>query len=172
MKNRPFFGAVDDYLHQAADKANWPKDLIYDPEGDGTPLKSMGVHEHWNNSNDKQYTRNLATGTGIQLISTPSSLVKNVGTTGVQNQLSEINLNVYPNPATDHISITAHFQGENEVALNIYDLSGRMVLNSTLQTENGAVNHSLSLPQSMQKGNYVVSIAGKSHKETTKLVVN
>jgi hypothetical protein len=172
MKNRPFFGAVDDYLHQAADKANWPKDLVYDPEGDGTPLKSMGVHEHWNNSNDKQYTRNLATGTGIQLISTPSTLVKNVGTTGVKNQLSEINLNVYPNPATDRISITANFQGENEVALNIYDLSGRMVFSSTLQTASGAVNHSLSLPQSMQKGNYVVSITGKSQKETTKLVVN
>lgn len=172
MKNRPFFSAVDDYLHQAADKANWPENLVYDPEGDGTLLKSMGVHEHWNNSNDKQYTRNLATGTGIQLISTPAILVKNVGATGVHNQLSEINLNVYPNPATNCISIFANFQGDNEVALNIYDLTGRIVLSNTLQTENGIINHSLNLPYSMLKGNYIVALSGKSRKETTKLIVN
>ena len=28
---------------------------------------SQGVHEHWNNATDKQYTRNLGTGNGIEL---------------------------------------------------------------------------------------------------------
>ncbi len=172
MKNRPFFGAVDDYLHQAADKANWPTNVVYDPEGDGTPLKSLGVHEHWNNSTDKQYTRNLATGIGIDLITTPDYLVKRVGTTGIQDQLSNINLNIYPNPATNRISIKANFQGENEVALNIYDLTGRVFLSTTLQTDGGAINHSLNLPQTIQKGNYIISLTGKSQKETVKLIVN
>jgi hypothetical protein len=36
FKNRPFFPAVDDYLHQLADKANWA--VTYDPEGDGTEM--------------------------------------------------------------------------------------------------------------------------------------
>lgn len=172
FKNRPFFGAVDDYLHQAADPANWPTDVIYDPEGDGTPLKSLGVHEHWNNSTDKQYTRNLATGAGIDLISTPFNLVKRVGTTGIQGQLSNINLNVYPNPATNRITVKANFQGENEVALNIYDLTGRVFLSSSLLTVGGVINHSLTFPQSMQKGNYIISLSGELHKETIKLVVN
>jgi hypothetical protein len=44
--------------------------LIYDPEGDGIVLKSLGVHEHWNNPRDRKYSRNLGTGEGIELIST------------------------------------------------------------------------------------------------------
>ncbi len=60
FKDRPFFPAVDDYLHQAADKANWAPGITYDPEGDGTEMPaSLGVHEHWNNDFDKQYSKNL-----------------------------------------------------------------------------------------------------------------
>lgn len=60
---------VDDYLHQAADSGNWPAGIIYSPNGDGIPLpKSLGVHEHWNNEADKQYSKNLGTGDGIELV--------------------------------------------------------------------------------------------------------
>jgi hypothetical protein len=59
---------VDDYLHQAADRAAWPPGIVYDPENDGTPIGSLGVHEHWNNAQDKKYSRNLGTGTGIELV--------------------------------------------------------------------------------------------------------
>ncbi len=69
---------VDDYMHQAADSANWPKGIKYDPDNSGTPLPVLGVHEHWNNPVDKQYTRNLGTGNGIELVSIPENLVKNV----------------------------------------------------------------------------------------------
>lgn len=64
----PHYGAVDDYLHQAADEANWPAGIIYDPENDGSKIGSLGVHEHWNNAVEMQYTRNLGTGEGIELI--------------------------------------------------------------------------------------------------------
>lgn len=60
---------VDDYLHQAADAGNWPSGIIYTPNGDGIPMpKSIGVHEHWNNPVDKQYSRNLGSGEGIELV--------------------------------------------------------------------------------------------------------
>ncbi|MHC4075650.1 MAG: DUF362 domain-containing protein, partial [Planctomycetota bacterium] len=59
----------DNYLHEAA-LANDPcSGTFYDPENDGTRLESLGVHEHWNNSTDKQYSRNLGTGNGIELVS-------------------------------------------------------------------------------------------------------
>lgn len=73
---RPLYGAVDDHLHQAADAANWPAGITYDPEGDGTPMASMGVHEHWNNAEDRQYSRNLGFNYGIELIA-DKSLVNN-----------------------------------------------------------------------------------------------
>ncbi len=61
-------GAVDDYLHEAALADSAPSATVYDPENDGTPLGSLGAHEHWNNTTNKQYTRNLGTGNGIELI--------------------------------------------------------------------------------------------------------
>lgn len=61
-------GNVDNYLHEAALADNAPSCTFYDPEGDGSPLESLGVHEHWNNSTDKQYSRNLHVGNGIELV--------------------------------------------------------------------------------------------------------
>ena len=74
-KARPWMGAVDDYLHQAADSVFWPDGLVYDPEDDGSPIGSLGIHEHWNNLEDKQYSRNLGYDYGIELISTDASQV-------------------------------------------------------------------------------------------------
>jgi hypothetical protein len=64
----PHYGAVDDYLHQAASSENWPSGITYDPENDGTIIESLGVHEHWNNPADMQYSRNLGTNDGIELV--------------------------------------------------------------------------------------------------------
>ncbi len=59
---------VDDYLHQAASKENWPKDITYDPDNSGKPISSLGIHEHWNNPVEKNYSRNLGKSTGIELV--------------------------------------------------------------------------------------------------------
>lgn len=59
---------ADDYLHEAALAPNSPSGCSYDPDGDGNALTSQGVHEHWNNATDRQYTRNLGTGNGIELV--------------------------------------------------------------------------------------------------------
>ncbi|MBN1924987.1 MAG: DUF362 domain-containing protein [Prolixibacteraceae bacterium] len=64
----PYFEGCDDYLFQAADASYWPEGLVYDPEGDGTPISSLGVYEHWNNPLDKLYSRDLGTGDGIELV--------------------------------------------------------------------------------------------------------
>ncbi len=60
----------DFYLEEMAQPDNSPSGTIYDPERDGTKLNSLGVTEHWNNSIDKQYSRNMKTGNGIELIYT------------------------------------------------------------------------------------------------------
>jgi len=59
---------VDNYLHEAALANDPPSRTVYDPDGDGTRLESLGVHEHWNNAVDKKYSRNLGTGQGIELV--------------------------------------------------------------------------------------------------------
>jgi len=72
----PNMYGVDDHLHQAADSSNWPEGIAYDPDKSGRPLKSLGVHEHWNNMADKQYSGNLGRKDGITLVSIPDTLVK------------------------------------------------------------------------------------------------
>jgi len=63
-------GGAEDYLHEAALADAPPSGTFYDPNhyGDVTPLDSLGVHEHWNNPIDKQYSRNLGAAEGIELI--------------------------------------------------------------------------------------------------------
>jgi len=62
---------VDDYLHEAALANNPPSGTFYDPNHAAATkrLASLGVHEHWNNPQEKKYSRNLGTGEGIELVS-------------------------------------------------------------------------------------------------------
>ncbi len=61
---------VDDYLHEAALANNPPSGTFYDPDHSGNVkrLAGLGVHEHWNNPTDKQYSRNLGRALGIELV--------------------------------------------------------------------------------------------------------
>ena len=67
--NRPNMAqGVDDYLHQAASSEFWPQGIIYDPDKSGTKIPSLGIHEHWNNPVDKNYSINLGKKYGIELV--------------------------------------------------------------------------------------------------------
>ena len=76
MEDGPNMPGVDDYMHQAADSKYWPEGIIYDPDNSGKSLPSLGVHEHWNNPDEKQYYGNLGNNGGITLVSIPDTLVK------------------------------------------------------------------------------------------------
>jgi hypothetical protein len=70
---------VNDYLIEAAMADKPPSGTFYDPdhEGNVTRLSSLGVYEHWNNPTDKQYSRNLGTGNGIELVKQTSTVKNN-----------------------------------------------------------------------------------------------
>lgn len=58
---------VENYLHEAGLIANAPSGTVY-YNGSGKKVTNLGVHEHWNNSIYKQYSRNLGKDEGIELI--------------------------------------------------------------------------------------------------------
>ena len=62
---------TEKYLVEAALADNPPSKTFYDPERDGTRLKSLGVMEHWNNAAEKKYSRNLGKNYGIELVYVP-----------------------------------------------------------------------------------------------------
>ena len=120
----PHYSGVDDFLHQAADSLNWPSDIKYDPENDGTFLpRSMGVHEHWNNATDMKYTRNLGTGFGIELVKLQSSTSVDKSTSFSKPATFYLEAN-YPNPFNPSTTITYHLPQAAHIDLSIYNVQG------------------------------------------------
>ncbi len=58
---------VESYLHEAALVGNAPSGTVY-YNGNGEVVTNLGVHEHWNNSEEKLYSRNLGKEEGIELV--------------------------------------------------------------------------------------------------------
>lgn len=57
----------ENYLHEAGLLSETPSGTIY-TDGNGHTVTNLGVHEHWNNSSEKLYSRNLGEDEGIELI--------------------------------------------------------------------------------------------------------
>lgn len=118
------YGAVDNYLHEAALANAPPSGTVYDPERDGIPLQSLGVHEHWNNENEKSYSRNLGTGDGIELVwMKPSE-------TGILEKKSQTQWHIlqnYPNPFNQGTTIVYSISEPGQVKLSIFNCQGRKI---------------------------------------------
>lgn len=154
------FPGTDDYLHQSADVNNWPDGIDYDPENDGTILSSMGTHEHWNNATDKQYSRNLGTGNGIELYSEHVLSVFDRADYIPEGFSVD---DAYPNPFTDLTTISFNLEIPSVSDIYIFNTSGQIVFSQTSDvrksgkvqfTWDGTSNNGSSLP----KGQYIVNI--------------
>jgi hypothetical protein len=66
----PHMSGTDDYLHEAALANGPPSATFYDPNhsAETARLASLGVHEHWNNPQERKYSRNLGKAEGIELV--------------------------------------------------------------------------------------------------------
>jgi hypothetical protein len=118
---------ADDYLEQAADSANWTDSIpFYDPEGDGTPMPwSLGVHEHWNNYWNRQYSRNLGTGDGIELVAIPDSHLGAIDDE-IETLAKPTLLQNSPNPFNISTAIQYNIPQTGEVTLTVYNISGQI----------------------------------------------
>ncbi len=58
----------DQYLIEAALADNPPSNTRYDPQRNNSVPASLGVMEHWNNKEEKKYSRNLGKAVGIELV--------------------------------------------------------------------------------------------------------
>jgi hypothetical protein len=122
---------ADDYLHQAADSTNWPAGIKYDPDSTGVHIFSLGVHEHWNNATDKKYTRNLGTGTGIQLIGVEKSTTTSVASQESNTPEYFTLYQNYPNPFNPSTTIAYKLAQQSSVKVTVYNLQGQEVKSFT-----------------------------------------
>ena len=69
---------VENYLHEAALASAPPSGAAY-RDGAGNPVESLGVHEHWNNSVERLYSRDRGESEGIELVRIPVSYTHLLG---------------------------------------------------------------------------------------------
>jgi hypothetical protein len=124
----PYMEGTDDFLYQAADATYWPAGVQYDPEGDGTIIGSLGVFEHWNDASSKQYSRNLGSGSGIELITDTmgSNVVPPIGIK-TEGLTPEFMLKSYPNPATEQVFFDYSIDSPGKILAEIYALNGSKI---------------------------------------------
>ncbi|UCH13717.1 MAG: DUF362 domain-containing protein [Bacteroidales bacterium] len=116
------WGAVDDYLHQAASSEWWPEGITYDPDNTGSPLGSLGVHEHWNNTSDMEYSHNLGTGNGIELIKSFH------GAVSVRTNIITKGIKLYPNPSEGLTKVCFELDDIADVSVEVYTSSGNRLI--------------------------------------------
>ncbi len=143
------YGNVDNYLHEAAMADNPPSETFYDPDGEGKGLSSLGVHEHWNNPEDKQYSGNLGLTGGIELVcSDPRSSDVDAASTA-----SNPSIRIYPNPVKDILNIKLN--GLIVHKLEIYTSTGEKIYHK----DQGIDPDLISIPVSVfQPGTYIIKL--------------
>jgi hypothetical protein len=166
----PQMRGADDYLHQTADSTNWPNGIKYDPDNTGVHVFSLGTHEHWNNATDKQYSRNLGTGTGIELID-----IEQTGSSGIASQAGspvqyfELCQN-YPNPFNPSTVIKFNMQKTGNVNIKIYDMTGREI-ETVLNGQVTAGYHEIRWnANNLSSGVYFYRMQAGKFTETKKMV--
>jgi hypothetical protein len=115
---------AQDYLIEAAQAGNPPSGTFYDPDhaSNTARLPSLGVFEHWNNSTDRKYSRNLSgAGTGIELVFINGATSK-IGFAGpVAQKGATYSLRMLSGSSQVELSIPR----SGQVKLTMYDCRGR-----------------------------------------------
>ena len=160
--------AADDYLHQAADPSQWPTGISYDPDNSGTPISSLGVHEHWNNENDKQYSRDLGTGQGIEFIKIMNYTdVEDENVIPLSFQLSQN----YPNPFNPTTTITYSLPKEGYVILKVYDELGEEVATLVNGFESASTYKVIFNASKLASGVYIYKLTSGNYSVSKKMML-
>ncbi len=154
-----FKSEIADHLLQCASSSYWPSNIKYDPEGDGTPIGSLGVCEHWNNATDRLYSRNLGTGEGIEL-----KYLKN-GVSGISS-VPVRNINIAaPNPFSGITRFKRPLEISENSILEIYNSTGQLIRNfSFADSDNIEWNGTDANNAVAPNGLYIYKIHDKSVK--------
>ncbi|MEI7724882.1 MAG: DUF362 domain-containing protein [Bacteroidota bacterium] len=157
-ERRPNWFGVDDYLHQAADSSLWPDNIVYDPDNDGILIASLGVHEHWNDSLHKAYTRNLGTGNGIELFKVHEH------DNGITGETDPLDIQIYPNPAIDFVKVSN--PGKYLINFELTDLKGKILLTGNVKKQS-VVKIELT---PFENGVYILTLHDSKKQQNLKIV--
>lgn len=81
-----------------------------------------------------------------------------------------VNFTVYPNPATENITLLMDYFESADMNISIMDLSGKLVYNNSLQLTNGVNQKTINITQ-LKSGIYILSLKNDQINTTQKLIV-
>jgi hypothetical protein len=124
----PKMAGIEDHLVEAALANNPPSGTFYDPnhETNTERLPSLGVFEHWNDSINRQYSRNLGTGNGIELVFI-DGVTSRIRPSNHSGSAKPTYL-LHALPASGMVEL--HIRTSGEVKLSIFDSRGRLLGNA------------------------------------------
>lgn len=113
-----------------------------------------------------------ADGAGFQLTSPSAVMIRLLDdpSASVAELSNEFGMSVYPNPTNTNTTVSFDLNNEATVAVNVTDLSGKVVFTTTLGTVNGSQNVTIDT-QSLTNGVYMVNLSVDGAVSTQKLVV-
>ncbi len=92
------------------------------------------------------------------------------GFTAIEDEFTKNSIDIYPNPATNDVSISIYSFVNDVYQLNIVDITGKLVYEKEMACNRGDNKLELSLSD-FQKGMYFVSIRKKEKVVTKKLII-
>lgn len=104
-------------------------------------------------------------GRGLFTTTYELDIYEGINDSRLQNEV----LTVFPNPATDMVTIKSNVSGKGDTYITLYDLSGRVVKNDVV-SNSGPVQYKLDI-SGLPKGIYLVNISNGNNNQQQKLVV-
>jgi hypothetical protein len=155
------YNGIDDYLHQAASSEWWPEGITYDPDNSGTPIDSLGVHEHWNDTAEMKYTRDLGTGDGIELIKLFGS--HQTAITGIKADKDFAS--IIADRRSGLLIAKLSLEQQADIQIELFDINGRnlgMIYNGRLVTGEHNLDLSAEMTRIQTKQLYFFRVTSRS----------
>ncbi len=156
--------------------------LVNDLEGNkAEKTVAERIAFEWNGENlATQFKKSLPKGIynlSIQVTGTDfsKSIVTSIAITGESNEIAtnnEVNAIAYPNPATEKVTFRFEIQEKGNNALNVYDNTGRMVMQNDLSNlDKGTHEITWNVNSDVKSGLYFYELNTNGKKVTKKLVI-
>lgn len=91
---------------------------------------------------------------------------------GVDEEAAGVQVNAYPNPATDFTTIQFTLVDDASVSVNITDLSGKVVYNNNLGKRDAGSNNIVVNTSEFSNGVYMYTVNVNNKKVTRRIIVN
>ncbi|MCX6297162.1 MAG: T9SS type A sorting domain-containing protein [Bacteroidetes bacterium] len=94
-----------------------------------------------------------------------------LSTIGIKENVNDLALNLFPNPASDNVQVSYTLTAETTVTINLYDVTGKLVASDSKGAQDQGRHFAHINTSDLAKGFYTVKVATGFGQSTSKLIV-